>query len=127
LLAANPPSDCHLLAVKWNKGIYIDSCLPFSLRSAPKVFNILADLFLWILHRQAASPTIHYLDDYLTMGPAGESNYYNSLHTMMNIAKYLGIPLAMDKVEGPSHCLIFLGIIPNTQKMQARLPDDKLS
>jgi len=46
---------------------------------------------------------------------------------MIDIAKYLGIPLAMDKVEGPSHCLTFLGIILDTQKMQARLPDDKLS
>jgi len=39
------PSDCHLLAMKWNKGIYIDSCLPFGLRSASKLFNILADLY----------------------------------------------------------------------------------
>jgi len=113
--------------MKWNKGIYIDSCLPFGLRSAPKLFNILADLYLWILHQQAASLTIHYLDDYLTMGPAGQPNCYNNLHTMIDIAKYLGIPLAMDKVEGPSHCLTFLGIILDTQKMQSRLPDDKLS
>jgi len=68
------PSDRHRLAMKWNTGIYIDSCLPFGLRSAPKLFNILADLYLWILHQQAASPTIHYLDDYLTMGPAGQPN-----------------------------------------------------
>jgi len=126
------PSDRHLLAMKWNKGIYIDSCLPFSLRSAPKLFNILTDLFLWILHQQAASLTIHYLDDYLTMGPAGEPSCYNNLHKMMDIAKldiakHLGIPLAMNKVEGPSHCLTFLGVILDTQKMQARLPDDKLS
>ena len=45
----------------------------------------------------------------------------------MDIAKHLGILLAMDKVEGPSHCLTFLGIILDTQKMQARLPDNKLS
>ena len=121
------PSDRHLLAMKWNEGIYIDTCLPFGLRSAPKLFNILADLFSWILGQQAASPTIHYLDDYLTMGPAGKPNCFNNLNTMMNTAKYLGIPLAMDKVEGPSHCLTFLGITLDTQKMQARLPDDKLS
>jgi len=80
------PFDRHLLAMKWNKGIYIDTCLPFGLRSAPKLFNILADLFTWILDQQAASPTIHYLDDYLTMGPTGKSNCYNNLKTMINIA-----------------------------------------
>ena len=37
------PSDRHLLAMEWNKGIYIDTYLPFGLRSAPKLFNILAD------------------------------------------------------------------------------------
>jgi len=79
------------------------------------------------LHQQAASPTIHYLDDYLTMGPADQPNCYNNLHALIDIIKYLGIPLAMDKVEGPSHCLTFLEIILDTQKMQAKLPDDKLS
>ena len=81
------PSDHHLLAMKWNKG---DCCLPFGPRSVPKLFNILADLFLWILHQQAASPTIHNPDDYLTMGPTGEPNCYNNLHTLMDITKYLG-------------------------------------
>jgi len=45
---------------------------------------------------------------------------------MIDTAKYLGIPLAMEKLEGPSHCLTFLGIALDTQKMQVRLPDDKL-
>ena len=42
------PSDRHLIAMKWNHHIYIDACLPFGLRSAPKLFNILADLLTWI-------------------------------------------------------------------------------
>ena len=42
------PADLHLLGVKWRGRIYIDHCIPFSLRSAPKLFNILADLLSWI-------------------------------------------------------------------------------
>ena len=38
------PADRHLLAMKWRDKLYIDGCLPFGLRSAPKLFNILADL-----------------------------------------------------------------------------------
>ena len=30
------PADRHLLAMSWNNHIYIDTCLPFGLRSAPK-------------------------------------------------------------------------------------------
>ena len=38
------PADRHLLAMEWRNKIFIDTCLPFGLRSAPKLFNILADL-----------------------------------------------------------------------------------
>ena len=41
--------------------------------------------------------------------------------------KQLGIPMALDKLKGPSHYLTFLGIILNTEQMQVRLPEDKLS
>ena len=60
------------------------------------------------------------------MGPAGDPTCFNNVNKMIDIAEYLGIPLAMVKLEVPSHCLTFLGIVLDTQKMQARLPDDKL-
>ena len=43
-----------------------------------------------------------------------------------DVCSILGIPLALEKVEGPSDSLTFLGITLDTQSMQARLPDDKL-
>ena len=42
------PADRHLLLMRWNDCIFIDTCLPFGLHSAPKLFNILADLLQWI-------------------------------------------------------------------------------
>ena len=33
-------ADRHLLAMKWKKQLFIDTCLPFGLRSAPKLLNI---------------------------------------------------------------------------------------
>ena len=113
--------------MEWNKGIYIDTCLPFGLRSAPKLFNILADFLSWILDQKGAFPTIHYLDDFLTMGPAKSLTCHRNLEIMMEVLEQLGIPLALDKLEGPSHRLTFLGIILDTEQMQARLPEDKLS
>ena len=47
-------SDHHLLAMQWNKGIYIDTFLQFGLRSAPKLFNILADFPSLILDQKGA-------------------------------------------------------------------------
>ena len=63
------PADRYLLGMKWRDQIYIDHCIPFGLRSAPKLFNLLADLLAWIAQNAGVSYLIHYLDDYLTMGP----------------------------------------------------------
>ena len=61
LLSAHP-ADRHL---KWNGNIYVDMCLPFGLRSAPKLFNVLADLLEWIARVQGIYYILHYLDDFL--------------------------------------------------------------
>ena len=120
------PCDRHLLAMDWNRDIYIDTCLRFGLRSAPKLFNVLADLLSWILTQKQISPVLHYLDDFLTLGPPGSSTCTHNLSIIKEICSTLGIPLALEKVEGPSHCLTFLGITLDTKRMEARLPKDKL-
>ena len=45
------PSDRHLLGMSWNKALYVDNCLQFCLHSAPKLFNLLADLLAWVLEQ----------------------------------------------------------------------------
>ena len=37
------PSDRHLLGLKWRNAYYIDLALPFGLRSAPVIFNSVAE------------------------------------------------------------------------------------
>ena len=44
------PRQWHLLGMKWRGKFYIDLALPFGLRSAPFIFNSIADLVEWILH-----------------------------------------------------------------------------
>ena len=54
-----------------NSFTYIDTCLPFGLRSAPSLFNRLADAIHWSLkNNYNISHLLHYLDDFLTAGPA---------------------------------------------------------
>ena len=50
------PADRHLLAISWKGDLFIVTCFPFGLRSAPKLFNILADLLSWILERKGITP-----------------------------------------------------------------------
>ena len=104
------PSDRHLIAMKWNHQIYIDACLPFGIRSAPKLFNILADLLTWIAQSNGVTNLIHYLDDFLTMGPPDSPICQKNLDTFVQLCRDLGVPLAAEKIEGPSTSLTFLGI-----------------
>ena len=120
------PADRFMLGMRWNEGVYIDTCLPFGLRSSPKLFNILAEFLAWIAKQSGVSFLIHYLDDFLTMGPPSTLTCQHNLDTTIRICNHLGVPLALEKVEGPATTLPFLGIVLDTIRMEARLPEDKL-
>ena len=119
-------ADWHLLGTKWKKKIYIDTCLPFCLHSAPKLFNILAGLLSWLAQQNGVSFLVHYLDDFLTIGPPNSATCGNNLNILEHLCEDLGIPLALEKVEGPSNTICFLGITLDTIRMEIRLPTDKL-
>jgi len=121
------PTDRHLLGMRWRRQVYIDTCLPFGLRSAPKLFNILADLVSWIAVQHGISCILHYLDDFLLVGPPQSLICQQNLETFLGLCFDLGIPLASEKIEGPSTSLTFLGIIIDTNRMEIRLPDDKIA
>ena len=120
------PEDRLLLGMRWQEAVYIDTVLPFGLRSAPKIFSALADTLEWILLRNQVPHIIHYLDDYFTAGAPGSDQCAQHLETITSICNKLGFPLAKDKVEGPSTVLTFLGILLDSSKMELRLPVEKL-
>ena len=120
------PADRHLLMMNWNNSIYIDLCIPFGLRSAPKLFNVAADLLQWIAEHNGVTPLLHYLDDFLTLGPPDSDVCHHNLTTLKHLCHTLGVPLALEKVEGPATSLPFLGIILDSERMEVRLPADKL-
>ena len=118
------PADRYMLGMQWNGGVFVDTCLPFGLQSAPKLLNILADLLAWIAKSSNVSFLIHYLDDFLTMGPHTSLTCQYNLDTIVQICDHLGIPLAFEKVEGPANTLPFLSIVLDTVKLEARLPKE---
>ena len=63
------PEDKHLLGLQWNNQIYIDKVLPFGLRSTPMIFSAVADKLLWIMLKKGVSWGIHYINNFLTIGP----------------------------------------------------------
>lgn len=120
------PDDQHLLAIMWERDVFIDRALPFGLRSAPLIFTAVADALAWILYKRGVRFLLHYLDDLLFFGAPSSPEAAQAKHSATQTFAHLGVPIADRKTEGPSTCLVFLGILVDTMAMQLRLPLDKL-
>ena len=108
----------------------MDTCLPFGLRSAPALFNHFAEALDWIMANNYGAQLLHYLDDFLLVGPPGKDTCQEAMSRMLTVCDQLGIPVASpvasEKLEGPTTALTFLGIVLDTSAQQLRLPPDKL-
>ena len=120
------PADQGLLAVTWAGSIYIDRALPFGLRSVPKIFSAVTDAMMWILHERGVQHAMHYLDDFLILGPAESTTCQRDLTTTLTTCVNLGFPVAPEKTEGPTTRLTFLGIEIDSGASQIQFPQEKL-
>lgn len=119
------PEDWQLLGHCFNNQYFVDTRLPFGSRSSPYIFNLFADLLLWILIFQFSIPTaLHYLDDFFFC--ASNKNLCQQYISSAQMAfAQLGVPLAPEKLEGPSQTLTYLGIQINAATRTIQLPNDK--
>ena len=116
--------DWPLLGIEWKGHFYFDKVLPFGLHSNPFIFNSVADAVEWILqHKFSIRDLIHYLDDYLNVCSGSLQLAKQQLSIILDVFRYLGVPLALDKIEGPAHTIKFLGILLDCIAMGARLPE----
>ena len=120
------PSQWPLFCVKWNSQYYFYVRLTFGCRSSPVIFDTLSKAICYIAkHNYKVNNILHLLDDFLTIDPP-HADGERSMALMMMIFKRLNIPIAMHKTVGPVTCLEYLGIILDTEKMEARLPQEKI-
>ena len=114
------------MVVRYGVGLFVDTALPFGLRSAPKIFSAVADAVEWILRQEGVETVMHYLDDFLVVGLARSDECHRAVNVVLRVFATLGLPVAEDKLEGPSTRLSFLGLEINTVAMELRLPAEKL-
>ncbi|KAL5515947.1 hypothetical protein EMCRGX_G001197 [Ephydatia muelleri] len=119
-------SELELFGMYWRGQYYIDTCLPFGLRSAPSIFNNFASALHWVLENNYGAILLHYLDDFLLVGPPDQPTCQESISTMLQVCEAMGIPVATEKCEGPATCITFLGIVLDSSLQQLRLPPEKL-
>ena len=61
------------------------------------------------------------------MAPADSDECQHCLSTFLRLCEELGIPVAVEKVEGPTTLIIFLGLELDSTRQQIRLPPEKLA
>ena len=120
------PDDRWFIGMLWDGSLFVDAALPFGLRSAPKIFMALADAAEWIVRQRGINFVIHYLDDFLKVTSPDGYQGEHALRILLESFERLGLPVAWDKLEGPSTCLTFLGFQLDSSRWEVRLPRSKL-
>ena len=121
------PEEWPFLCFQWQGSFYFDSRLPFGLRSSPFIFNSFADALQWcIVFYLGFASVLHYLDDYFICH-SSSSACQSYLSRIIALFSFLGVPLAPDKIVGPTSTITFLGIEIDSDAHVLRLPPDKLS
>ena len=121
------PDDQPLLGIQWRGVTFVDRALPFGLRSAPKIFNSVADFPVWVLHCEGVSPLIHYLDDFLLFSPTQSMAAAIARSRVETVFSHIGALLTHHNTEGPATVLTFLGIQIDTDLLQLSLPREKVT
>ena len=120
------PEQWPVLCYRWGGYFFVDVRLPFGSRSSPAIFNAFADVLQWVfVHIGLVAWMVHYLDDYFVTHHT-RSECERDMWVVRAICQFLGVPLAPDKVVGPTQVLVYLGIEIDTVMGVARLPRDKL-
>ena len=118
--------DWPLLVYQWEGYYYVDLVLPFGGRSSSSIFTSFADLLNWILEVKRKLNVIHYSDDYLlASAPSPSDQADEDLSTFKSTFRSLRVPVAEDKLIGPTTCLTFIGIEINTEEFIVSIPSDK--
>ena len=119
------PAQWPLLAFRWEGAFFVDTRLPFGSRSSPLIFNTLADILLWIfVNIIGVQFCIHYLDDYFCARKLRHL-CQEDMHHIQDTCREIGVPLAPDKVIGPTRIITYLGIQIDAERMVVSLPPDK--
>lgn len=118
-------ADWPLLGLRWRGKFYFDKTLPFGLGSSCAIWEDYATTAQWIvLHHTSVRRLCHYVDDYLVVSDPSAAKRESS--EVLAIFSELGLPVALDKLEGPTTSLVFLGLLVDTVAMTVSLDSARL-
>ena len=120
------PQDFELLGFTLDGMFYFDKCAPFGCSISPKLFETFSTFLEHIIKsRLPNKKLLHYLDDFLG-GHKSKEGCLGNMKIFSESMHELGVPLADEKTEGPSHVLVYLGLELDSESMVVRIPKEKV-
>ena len=115
----------HFLKFHWKGNIYMFTCMPFGLSSAPWAFTKLLKVVMGILRRQGIRAII-FLDDFLFIDSSAEA-VLRSVNIAIELLQRLGFIINWEKsVLIPSQVMEYLGLLIDSLNLSLSLPTDKV-
>ena len=105
---------------------YEDNRMCFGLRLGPSYFNAISNFIYDVASSKFGIKIINYLDDFLVIADTLEETL-SSRDKVVELLRFLGFYVAFDKLIYPSKCVIYLGIVLDTERKELRLPEGKVA
>ena len=118
------PFDYPLLGLQWNTDVYVDVSVPFGLKFGAAACQMCTDALTLTLRSQKLW-LINYLDDYVGVAPPALANSH--FLSLMNLLRFVGLPVNHTKVEEPAKVITCLGIEINAETGTLKIPDQKIN
>ncbi len=116
----------NLLGFKHRGKYYVSKTMPQGCKTSCRIFDSFSAAVHWCLDSETGTMcTIHYIDDFLFIGENKEM-CEKIMNTFKKICKDMGIPLVLEKSEGPCQIIIFLGLTIDTVNELIIIPDEKI-
>ena len=120
------PSDYPKLGFKFKGHYYYQLTLPQGCASSCAIFETFSTALQAIVEKHAPGATVvHMIDDFLFIG-TDKASCTQHLSIFQSICQDIGIPLAPDKTTTPDTSTIFLGILLDSKKRLAQVPEEKV-
>ena len=125
------PKHWEYQGFRWKKSeegesvLYTDHRMCFGHRTAPYYFDMISNFNHEQLTKDGEMTLMNYMDDYLVVASSYEG-CIAAQNKVTSYLRYLGFHVAWSKVTSPSTTAKYLGIIIDSEKMELRIPKEKM-
>ena len=88
------PDDSWLLGMEWKGQLYVDTALPLGLRSAPMIFNAVAEALAYVIRQKGVDGLDHYLEDFSVVNSPKSAV---CVQTALETCEDMGFPVARER------------------------------